>query len=154
MKVSSETKNVIAKLVLRNAEVTQNEIIDIIKENDERPSVETLMEKEYIRTANRVVSSVSKQNGDRDVFAIRGNRETPTTYINIEISDDKAKLVLIKNRLEKHIEGTKRSLQKASNRLAVLDGQITLKEIIPNYILDGKKETETQSAFDLEMVMK
>lgn len=104
-------------------------VVGLIKQLDERPDVQKLVEQHYKSKADRIISSFKDQNGIRDCFAIR-NSQNKTKYIDISKPNllAKSEIEEVKAKQEKLKKKKEEVLLKVNMACEVKNGKIKIEE--------------------------
>lgn len=122
-----KVKETIYNEIHNKGEIEQEHIVGLLKIYDEAPDTNKLVEQYYKSKANRIISSFKDDNHIRDCFAVKeGNK---TTYVNISTTNKVYYVKDIKMSLKKQIDGRKKSMKKADNRVKILEGQIKMEDL-------------------------
>lgn len=117
-----KVKETIYNEIHNNGEISQEHIVGLLKVYDDKPDINRLVESHYKSKANRIISSFKDDNHVRDCFAVKeGNK---TIYVNIATTNKVYYVKDITGSLKKQIDGRRKSMQKARNRIEVLEGQV------------------------------
>lgn len=119
-----KVKETIYKEIHDSGEISQEHIVELLKVYDDKPETNKLIESYYKSKANRIISSFKDDNHVRDCFAVKEGKKT--IYVNISTTNKVYYVKDITGSLKKQIDGRKKSMQKAKNRVAVLEGQISI----------------------------
>ncbi len=121
-----KVKETIYKEIHDKGEISQNHVVGLLKEYDDKPDVSKLIESHYKSKANRIISSFKDDNHVRDCFAVKEGKQT--IYVNINTTNKVYYARDIAGALKKQIDGRRKSMQKAKNRVEILEGQIAIEE--------------------------
>lgn len=104
-------------------------VVGLVKELDERPDIQRLVEQHYKSKADRIISSFKDENGIRDCFAIRDS-QNKTKYVDISKPNllSKNEIEEIRTKQEKLKKKKEEVLLKVSMACQVKDGQIRLED--------------------------
>jgi hypothetical protein len=130
MALDKRIKEKINSIMQDAPNITVDELIEIVKEYAPKPDVEKLMNQEYRRIAQRIISSYRDEQGIRDCFSVKS--ETGNLYVNISVTKDKEDLQKVRSHLSKKYRGLNKSLRKIDTREQILNGQIEMEGIIEN----------------------
>lgn len=122
-----KVKETIYKEIHDKGEISQEHVIVLLKVYDDKPDVNKLIESHYKSKANRIISSFKDDNHVRECFAVKEDKKT--IYVNITTTKKVYYVKDIKTSLKKQIDGRKKSMKKADNRVKILKGQIGFEEI-------------------------
>lgn len=124
-KMSKEAYEYVIQTVTENGSMSTDDVVDLIRPfYDFDPAA--ARERELRRYAGRIASYQRDEEGDRTMFLEKNSSE----IISIVTCDDVVKVKAIQNQLRSQICGLERSCRKASNRVRILEGQISLFENI------------------------
>ena len=115
---------------IRNSgNINKDYVVELVKELDERPDIQKLVEQHYKSKADRIISSFKDQNGIRDCFAIR-NSNNETKYIDISKPNllTKSEIEEVLNKQEKLKRKKEEVLLKVHMAVQVKNGQIRLED--------------------------
>ncbi len=121
-----KVKETIYKEIHDKGEISQSHVVGLLKEYDDKPDVSKLIESHYKSKANRIISSFKDDNHVRDCFAVKEGKQT--IYVNINTTNKVYYARDIAGALKKQIDGRRKSMQKAKNRVEILEGQISIEE--------------------------
>lgn len=104
-------------------------VVELVKQLDERPDIQRLVEQYYKSKADRIVSSFKDENGIRDCFAIRDSQNR-TKYIDISKPNllTKSEIEEVKTKQEKLKKKKEEVLLKVNMACQVKIGQINMEE--------------------------
>lgn len=104
-------------------------VVDLVKELDEKPDVQKLIEQHYKSKADRIISSFKDENGIRDCFAIRDSQNN-TKYIDISKPDllTKSEIEEVEEKQKKLKKKKEEILLKVSMACMVKTGQIKMED--------------------------
>ncbi len=119
-----KVKETIYKEIHDKGEISQEHIVELLKTYDDKPDVNKLVESHYKSKANRIISSFKDDNHVRDCFAVKEGKKT--IYVNIATTNKVYYVKDITGSLKKQIDGRRKSMKKARNRIEVLEGQFEL----------------------------
>ena len=119
-----QVKETIYKEIHDKGEISQEHIVELLKTYDDKPDVNKLVESHYKSKANRIISSFKDDNHVRDCFAVKEGKKT--IYVNIATTNKVYYVKDITGSLKKQIDGRRKSMKKARNRIEVLEGQFEL----------------------------
>lgn len=111
-------------------------VVALVKQLDEKPDVNRLIEQHYKSKADRIISSFKDENGIRDCFAIRDSQNN-TKYIDIskphlltknEIEEVKSKQEKLKKKKEEVLLKVSMAYQVKSGLLRMEDYEKVLKK--------------------------
>lgn len=125
-----KVKETIYKEIHNKGEISQEHVVELLKVYDDRPNVNKLIESHYKSKANRIISTFKDDNHVRECFAVKEDKKT--IYVNIATTNKIYYVKDVKTSLKKQIDGRKKSMQKAVNRVKILEGQIGIEEM--NYM--------------------
>ena len=116
-------------------------VVGLVKQLDERPDVDRLVEQHYKSKADRIISSFKDGNGIRDCFAIRDS-QNKTKYIDISKPSllTKSEIEEIKTKQEKLKTKKEEVLLKIDMAYRVKNGQLKIED----YEKTLKKELKTK----------
>lgn len=117
-----KVKETIYNEIHNKGEISQEHIIGLLKIYDDKPDINRLVESHYKSKANRLISSFKDDNHVRDCFAVKEGKKT--IYVNIATTNKIYYVKDITGSLKKQIDGRRKSMQKARNRIEVLEGQV------------------------------
>ena len=115
---------------IRNSgKLDKDYVVDLVKELDDKPDVQKLIEQHYKSKADRVISSFKDRNGIRDCFAIK-NSQNETKYIDISKPDllTKDEIKEVATKQEKLKRKKEEVLLKVNMAYQVKSGQIKMEE--------------------------
>lgn len=124
--------------IRNNGNLDKEYVVALIKELDERPDVNKLIEQHYKSKADRIISSFKDKNGIRDCFAIR-NSQNKTKYIDIskpnlltksEIEELKEKQSKLKKKKEEVLLKVNMAFQVKNGQIRMEDYEKTLRETL------------------------
>lgn len=122
-----KVKETIYKEIHDKGEISQEHVIGLLKVYDDKPDANRLIEAHYKSKANRIISSFKDDNHVRECFAVKEDKKT--IYVNIATTNKVYYVKDVKTSLKKQIDGRKKSMQKADNRVKVLEGQVGIEEM-------------------------
>lgn len=104
-------------------------VVELVKQLDERPDVQRLVEQHYKSKADRIISSFKDENGIRDCFAIRDSQNR-TRYIDISKPNllTKSQIEEVKSKQEKLKKKKEEVLLKVNMACQVKTGQIKIED--------------------------
>lgn len=117
-----KVKETIYNEIHNKGEISQEHIIGLLKVYDDKPDINKLVDSHYKSKANRIISSFKDDNHVRDCFAVKEGKQT--IYVNIATTNKIYYVKDITGSLKKQIDGRRKSMQKARNRIEVLEGQV------------------------------
>lgn len=104
-------------------------VVELVKELDDRPDVQKLIEQHYKSKADRIMSSFKDKNGIRDCFAIKDS-QSKTKYVDISrpnlLTKSEIQEVLVKQ--EKLKRKKEEVLLKVDMAVKVKNGQIKMED--------------------------
>lgn len=113
-------------------------VVELVKQLDERPDINKLVEQHYKSKADRIISSFKDENGIRDCFAIRDS-QNKTKYIDIskpnlltknEIEEVKTKQEKLKKKKEEVLLKVNMAYRVKNGQIKVEDYEKTLKKAL------------------------
>lgn len=122
-----KVKETIYKEIHDNGEIEQEHVVGLLKQYDDIPDTNKLVEQYYKAKANRVISSFKDDNHIRECFAVKEDKKT--IYVNIATTNKIYYVKDITGSLKKQIDGRKKSMQKANKRVKILEGQINVEDL-------------------------
>lgn len=122
-----KVKETIYKEIHDNGEIEQEHVVGLLKQYDDIPDTNKLVEQYYKAKANRVISSFKDDNHVRECFAVKEDKKT--IYVNIATTNKIYYVKDITGSLKKQIDGRKKSMQKANKRVKILEGQINVEDL-------------------------
>ncbi len=128
---------------IRNSgKLDKDYVVKLVKELDDRPDIQKLVEQHYKSKADRVISSFKDKNGIRDCFAIR-NSQNETKYIDITRPDllSKSEIEEVQMKQKKLKQKKEEVLIKVDMAYQVKNGQIKLED----YEKTLRKELENKA---------
>lgn len=116
-------------------------VVELVKQLDEKPDINRLVEQHYKSKADRIISSFKDANGIRDCFAIRDS-QNKTKYIDISKPNllNKSEIEEIKTKQEKLKIKKEEVLLKIDMAYRVKNGQLRIED----YEKTLKKELQTK----------
>ena len=104
-------------------------VVELVKQLDERPDINKLVEQHYKSKADRIISSFKDENGIRDCFAIRDS-QNKTKYIDISKPNllTKNEIEEVKTKQEKLKKKKEEVLLKVNMAYRVKNGQIRIED--------------------------
>lgn len=113
----------------RSGKMDKDYIVSLVKELDERPDVEKLIEQHYKSKADRIISSFKDENGIRDCFAVK-DTQNKTKYIDISkpMLLTKSEIEAVRDKQIKLKKNKEEIILKANLAHKVLEGQIALQD--------------------------
>ena len=126
MKLEKKAREQIYEQLKENPKMTKKELKEIIRQHYIK-DVDKLVDQDLGRLANALMAKYRDENNIRKIFAYNNDKET--TYINVEKSDEKEILEIIKENMEKKRNGLNHSIAKITSRLKVLENQISIDEL-------------------------
>lgn len=104
-------------------------VVNLIKQLDDRPDVNKLIEQYYKSKADRIISSFKDENGIRDCFAIKDN-QNKTKYIDISKPTLllKSEIEAVRDKQIKLKKNKEEIILKTNLARKVLEGQIKLQD--------------------------
>lgn len=104
-------------------------VVNLVKELDERPDVQRLVEQHYKSKADRIISSFKDENGIRDCFAIRDS-QNKTKYVDISKPNllTKSEIEEVRTKQEKLKRKKEEVLLKVTMACEVKNGNIKMEE--------------------------
>ena len=126
--MDKKIKDAIMNLMESESNLEQDFVIDLIKKYAPLLDTESIVNKEYKKMANQLISSFKDEKGIRDIFVITGDDDM-TEYINVARSKQIKDLAKVRNRLKNNVEGNQKSLNKVLNRLFLLDNQMSISDL-------------------------
>lgn len=104
-------------------------VVGLIKQLDDRPDVNKLIEQYYKSKADRIISSFKDENGIRDCFAVKDN-QNKTKYIDISKPTllSKSEIEAVRDKQIKLKKNKEEIILKANLARKVLEGQIRLQD--------------------------
>lgn len=124
--MNRKVKETIHKEIHDKGEIQQEHIIGLLKIYDDKPDVNKLVESYYKSKANRIISSFKDENHVRDCFAVKEGKQT--IYVNIATTNKVYYVKDITGSLKKQIDGRRKSMEKATKRVKILEGQVKIDE--------------------------
>jgi len=125
-----KVKETIYNEIHDKGEISQDYVVELLKIYDEAPNTNKLVESHYKSKANRIISSFKDDNHVRDCYAVKEDKKT--IYVNIATTNKVYYVKDVKTSLKKQIDGRRKSMQKADNRVKILEGQIGIETIDDN----------------------
>lgn len=122
-----KVKETIYKEIHDKGEISQEHIVGLLEVYDDKPDINKLVKSHYKSKANRIMASFKDDNHVRDCYAVKEDKKT--IYVNISTTNKVYYVKDVKTTLKKQIDGRKKSMQKADNRVKTLEGQIGIEEI-------------------------
>ena len=113
----------------KSGKMDKDYIVGLVKQLDERPDVEKLIEQHYKSKADRIISSFKDENGIRDCFAIKDN-QNKTKYIDISkpMLLTRSEIEAVRDKQIKLKKNKEEIILKANLAHKVLEGQIALRD--------------------------
>lgn len=113
----------------KSGKMDKDYIVTLVKELDEKPDVEKLIEQHYKSKADRIISSFKDENGIRDCFAVRDNQNR-TKYIDISKPNllTKTEIELVRDKQIKLKKNKEEIILKANLAHRVLEGQLQMED--------------------------
>lgn len=128
MALDKRIKEKINEIMDNRPNITVDELMEIVKEYAPKPDIEKLIKQEYRRMAQRIIASYRDEKGVRECFSVKS--DTGNLYVNISNTKDKEYLKKVRQQLSKKYRGLNNSLRKIDIREQILDGQITMEELM------------------------
>ncbi|ARC85668.1 hypothetical protein U732_1092 [Clostridium argentinense CDC 2741] len=128
MALDKRIKEKINEIMNNRPNITVDELMEIVKEYAPKPDTEKLIKQEYRRMAQRIIASYRDEKGVRECFSVKS--DTGNLYVNISNTKDKEDLKKVRQQLSKKYRGLNNSLRKIDIREQILDGQITMEELM------------------------
>ena len=122
-----KVKETIYKEIHDKGEISQEHIVGLLEVYDDKPDINKLVKSHYKSKANRIMASFKDDNHVRDCYAVKEDKKT--IYVNISTTNKVYYVKDIKTTLKKQIDGRKKSMKKADNRVKILEGQIGIEEM-------------------------
>lgn len=121
LKIHDEIKN--------SGNLDKEYVVELVKQLDDRPDVDKLVEQHYKSKADRIISSFKDQNGIRDCFAIRDSSNN-TKYVDISRPDllTKSQIEEVQTKQEKLKRKKEEVLLKVNMAVQVKNGQVKMEE--------------------------
>lgn len=121
LKIHDEIKN--------SGNLDKEYVVELVKQLDDRPDVNKLVEQHYKSKADRIISSFKDQNGIRDCFAIRDSSNN-TKYVDISRPDllTKSQIEEVQTKQEKLKRKKEEVLLKVNMAVQVKNGQVKMEE--------------------------
>ncbi len=126
--MDKKIKEAIWNIMNEESNLEQDFVIELLKQYAPKLETQSLIEKEYKKMANQLISSFKDDKGIRDVFVINNDFDL-TAYVNVSRTKVVDDLKKVKNRLRKNVEGNQKSLLKVESRLYLLENQMTISEV-------------------------
>lgn len=104
--------------------IGMDELVEIVKEYAPKPDTDKLINQEYRRMAQRIMSGYKDENGTRDCFSVKA--DNGNEYVNVSRTTEKADLQKVRQQLSKKYRGLNKSLRKIDVREQILDGQLSM----------------------------
>lgn len=104
-------------------------VVELVKELDDRPDVQKLIEQHYKSKADRIMSSFKDKNGIRDCFAIKDS-QSKTKYVDISRPNllTKSEIQEVLAKQEKLKRKKEEVLLKVDMAVKVKNGQIKMED--------------------------
>lgn len=121
LKIHDEIKN--------SGNLDKEYVVELVKQLDDRPDVNKLVEQHYKSKADRIISSFKDQNGIRDCFAIRDSSNN-TKYVDISRPDllTKSQIEEVQTKQEKLKRKKEEVLLKVNMAVQVKNGQVKMED--------------------------
>lgn len=107
--------------------ISMDELVEIVKEYALKPDTDKLINQEYRRMAQRIMSGYKDEKGVRDCFSVKA--DNGNEYVNISRTTSKNDLQKVRQQLSKKYRGLNKSLRKVDTREQILDGQLSMEDI-------------------------
>ncbi len=133
-KLDKRVKATIFRMISDSGKLEQDYVVELLEQLDEKPSYDKLRKSYFKAKANRIIASFKDENNIRDCFAVRENQKT--TYINISTTEEIPLVKNVEKKLNNQVIGTNKSLKKTIRRRAVLEGQIAIKEVEKQQVVE------------------
>lgn len=104
--------------------IGMDELVEIVKEYAPKPDTDKLINQEYRRMAQRIMSGYKDEKGVRDCFSVKA--DNGNEYVNVSRTTEKADLQKVRQQLSKKYRGLNKSLRKIDVREQILDGQLSM----------------------------
>lgn len=113
-------------------------VVELVKQLDEKPDINRLIEQHYKSKADRIISSFKDANGIRDCFAIRDSLNK-TKYVDIskpnllttsDIQEVKAKQEKLKKKKEEVLLKVNMACKVKEGQIKMEDYEKTLKKVL------------------------
>lgn len=104
--------------------IGMDELVEIVKEYAPKPDIDKLINQEYRRMAQRIMSGYKDEKGIRDCFSVKA--DNGNEYVNVSRTTEKADLQKVRQQLSKKYRGLNKSLRKIDVREQILDGQLSM----------------------------
>ena len=128
MALDKRIKEKINSIMEETPNITVDELMQIVKEYAPKPDISKLINQEYKRIAQRIISSYKDEHGVRECFSIKSEG----CYVNISRTTDREDLQKVRYQLSKKYRGLNKSLRKIDTREQILNGQIEMEDVIKN----------------------
>lgn len=128
MALDKRIKEKINEIMENRPNITVDELMEIVKQYAPKPDTDKLIQQEYRRMTQRLMASYRDEKGVRECFSVKS--DTGNLYVNISNTKDKEDLKKVRQQLSKKYRGLNNSLRKIDIREQILDGQITMEELI------------------------
>lgn len=121
LKIHDEIKNC--------GKIDKNYVVELVKQLDDLPDVNKLVEQHYKSKADRIISSFKDKNGIRDCFAIK-NSQNETKYIDISRPNllTKSEIEEVQMKQKKLKQKKEEVLLKVDMAYQVKNGQIRMED--------------------------
>jgi len=129
MKVPKEVRDLIHKAIAESEAIDREAVKALIKQYTVGPDINTLIETDLNRTAQRLIAGCRDKEGVREALA----HKTPDgdfEYVVIENTTNTNTLRQIDQTLQKKMRGLERSRHKVDRRHRLLEGQTNVWNII------------------------
>lgn len=130
MALDKRIKEKINEIMDNRPNITVEELMEIVKQYAPKPDIDKLINQEYRRMTQRLMASYRDEKGVRECFSVPSDAEN--LYVNISNTKDKEDLKKVRQQLSKKYRGLNNSLRKIDIREQILDGQITIEELMEN----------------------
>lgn len=128
MALDKRIKEKINEIMDNRPNITVDELMEIVKQYAPKPDTDKLIQQEYRRMTQRLMASYRDEKGVRECFSVKS--DTGNLYVNISNTKDKEDLKKVRQQLSKKYRGLNNSLRKIDIREQILDGQITMEELM------------------------
>lgn len=116
MALDKRIREKINSIMEDNPNISREELIEIVKEYAPKPDTCKLIEQEYKRIAQRIISSYKDEH----------------CYVNVSRTTSKEVLQKVRAQLSKKYRGLNKSLRKIDTREQVLNGQMEIDQVLRN----------------------
>ncbi|OAA93042.1 hypothetical protein [Clostridium coskatii] len=124
MALDKRIKEKINSIMESKPHIGMDELVEIVKEYAPKPDTDKLINQEYRRMAQRIMSGYKDEKGVRDCFSVKA--DNGNEYVNVSRTTEKADLQKVRQQLSKKYRGLNKSLRKIDVREQILDGQLSM----------------------------